>query len=81
VMREGCTTCHNPHGSINIKLLTERDYNLCLRCHMHSRYQSIGHYAHKRAINPASLGPRLTNCTGCHRAVHGSNYSREFRTE
>ena len=32
-LREGCTTCHNPHGSINPKLLTVRDANLCLRCH------------------------------------------------
>ena len=32
-MREGCTICHNVHGSINPKLLTERDNNLCLKCH------------------------------------------------
>src|SRR5213596_867005 len=32
-MREGCTVCHVPHGSINAKLLVERDLNLCLKCH------------------------------------------------
>ena len=32
-MREGCATCHNPHGSINHKMLVESDPNLCLRCH------------------------------------------------
>ena len=32
-LREGCTTCHSPHGSINAKLLTERNSNLCLKCH------------------------------------------------
>ncbi len=32
-LREGCTSCHNPHGSINAKMLTIRDSNLCLRCH------------------------------------------------
>ena len=32
-LREGCTVCHTPHGSVNSKLLTVRDANLCLRCH------------------------------------------------
>ena len=32
-LREGCASCHNPHGSVNPKLLTVRDSNLCLRCH------------------------------------------------
>jgi predicted CXXCH cytochrome family protein len=32
-MREGCTTCHNPHGSVNQKMLTERNAVLCLKCH------------------------------------------------
>src|SRR5260221_7269082 len=27
-LREGCTTCHNPHGSVNPQLLTIRDANL-----------------------------------------------------
>lgn len=80
-VKEGCTTCHKPHGSINTKLLTERDFNLCIKCHYSPKYQAIGHYSHKRAINPASLGARLTNCAGCHRAVHGSNFSKELRTE
>ena len=33
-VREGCTTCHNIHGSINPKMLTERDNTLCLKCHV-----------------------------------------------
>ena len=32
-LREGCTTCHTAHGSVNAKLLTVRDANLCLKCH------------------------------------------------
>ena len=32
-LREGCTTCHSPHGSVNAKMLTERNANLCLKCH------------------------------------------------
>lgn len=76
---DGCKTCHNPHGSINPKLLTENDYNLCLKCHYSAiQYQQIGHYAHRRALNPSSFGPK---CTGCHRGVHGSNFSKELRTD
>ena len=82
VAREGCVSCHKPHGSINPKMTTERDYNLCLKCHFSAvQYQSIGHYAHRRALNPSSLGVSLTNCMGCHRAVHGSNFSKELRTQ
>jgi predicted CXXCH cytochrome family protein len=32
-LREGCTVCHAPHGSVNDKMLTERDATLCLKCH------------------------------------------------
>ena len=32
-LREGCVVCHTPHGSINSKMLVERDANLCLKCH------------------------------------------------
>ena len=32
-MREGCAVCHTPHGSVNAKLLTVRNANLCLKCH------------------------------------------------
>ncbi len=79
-MRDGCLTCHQPHGSITTRLLTERDFNLCLKCHFSaSQFQRIGHYAHRRAVNPS--GMEGANCTGCHRAVHGSNFSKELRTQ
>src|SRR5487761_2478081 len=32
-VRDGCTACHAPHGSVNAKLLTVRDANLCFKCH------------------------------------------------
>ncbi|MGZ8920693.1 MAG: cytochrome c3 family protein, partial [Limisphaerales bacterium] len=31
--REGCTTCHDPHGTVHDKMLTQRNANLCLKCH------------------------------------------------
>lgn len=79
-MRDGCVTCHQPHGSITTRLLTERDFNLCLKCHFNAaQYQRIGHYAHRRATNVS--GMEGATCTGCHRAVHGSNFSKELRTQ
>src|SRR6516225_9545118 len=32
-VRQGCVTCHSPHGSVNQRMLTERNATLCLKCH------------------------------------------------
>jgi predicted CXXCH cytochrome family protein len=77
-MREGCTTCHNPHGSVNQKMLTERDSNVCLKCHTQEQLAAtdimIGGRSH------TSFGAR-GSCfsAGCHEAVHGSNISSSLR--
>lgn len=76
-MREGCTTCHSPHGSVNAKLLTERDANLCLKCHFQqSKDGAI-------LIGGVDHSGRLTQGTcwsaGCHEAVHGSRVSPSLR--
>jgi predicted CXXCH cytochrome family protein len=71
-MREGCVTCHNPHGSVNPKLLTVRDSNLCLRCHAQVGNAPgtlyIGNVDHTGYV-------RYGTCwtSGCHSAIHGSN--------
>jgi predicted CXXCH cytochrome family protein len=79
-LREGCTTCHTPHGSINAKLLTIRDYNLCLRCHAQTPAPTaapgsfyIGNIDHSGFL-------RFGTCwtAGCHVAVHGSNVQPYF---
>ena len=80
-LREGCTTCHQVHGSINDKMLTARNSNLCLRCHTQSNYSTNG------TIGTSAHGtggtPRLTEGAcfsgGCHVAVHGSNFDKHFR--
>jgi predicted CXXCH cytochrome family protein len=72
-MREGCTICHHPHGSINAKMLTIRDANLCLQCHPTMRQGT------QTFIGGANHTVRFQRGTcwsaGCHEAVHGSRVS------
>ena len=84
-MKEGCTICHNPHGTINAKMLVARDANLCLRCHLErpdagSSGQINANAIHHVAENHNS---RLMQGTcwnaGCHEAPHGSNANNHFR--
>ncbi len=76
-MREGCTTCHAAHGSVNTKLLTVRDSNLCLKCH----FQQIRNGA--ILIGGSDHTARLQEGTcwtaGCHEAVHGSRVNPSLR--
>ena len=73
-LREGCVTCHNPHGSVNRGMLVQRDANLCLRCHAQVQTGAdrvfIGKMDHTGLL-------RNSTCwsAGCHSAVHGSNFS------
>lgn len=80
-LREGCTVCHTVHGSVNAKLLTQPDSNLCLRCHAQVQGPSvatgqiyIGNVNHTSFI-------RMGSCwsSGCHTAVHGSNVDIRLR--
>ncbi len=80
-LREGCTVCHTPHGSINAKLLAQRDANLCLRCHAQAQGPGaqptqvfIGNRDHTAFL---SLGTCWSS--GCHTAIHGSNVDRRLR--
>jgi predicted CXXCH cytochrome family protein len=77
-MREGCTACHTPHGSVNVKLLTERNSNLCLKCHFQRVVDGttilIGGVDHT-----ARLGQGACWSAGCHEAVHGSRVNPSLR--
>ena len=60
-MREGCTVCHSPHGSITDKLLVAGPTITCVRCHIEDEHGEVHHhYA----------------CTDCHTKAHGSNNAR-----
>jgi predicted CXXCH cytochrome family protein len=76
-MREGCTTCHSPHGSVNAKMLTERNANLCLKCHF-QQYKDgsiyIGGVPHDSKLSQGACWS-----AGCHEAVHGSRVSPYLR--
>lgn len=79
-MREGCITCHNVHGSINPKMLTERDNNLCLKCHAQialpntQGQTSIGKFDHTPFLRQGTC-----SSAGCHTAVHGSDTNPHLR--
>jgi len=80
-LREGCTACHQAHGSVNDKLLLARDNNLCLRCH--AQLPGAGAGGGTVFIGGADHTFNLSQGTcwsaGCHSAVHGSNVDHKLR--
>lgn len=77
-MRDGCTTCHEVHGSVHPKLLKARNSNLCLQCHMTDFVQNNNADTfHSRGGGRIPRGACWS--AGCHEAVHGSNSSVSLR--
>ena len=80
-LREGCTVCHTPHGSINQKMLVANDSNLCLRCH--AQVQGPGVRPGEIYIGKIPHGAlmRMGTCwaAGCHTSIHGSNVDPRMR--
>jgi predicted CXXCH cytochrome family protein len=79
-MREGCTACHVPHGSVNAKMLIERDLNLCLKCHAQVQGAPAGQVV-IGTVNHTTFGFLNHGACwsgGCHSAIHGSNVSPNF---
>jgi len=77
-IREGCTTCHNPHGSVNAVLLIARNQTLCLRCHFQQQTANgkifIGSNDHTTKLAQGTCWS-----AGCHEAIHGSQVSPHLR--
>ncbi|MFM8469007.1 MAG: cytochrome c3 family protein [Limisphaerales bacterium] len=77
-VREGCTTCHKPHGSVNRRMLAERNSTLCLKCHFQQQAAAgaifIGGQDHSTRMTRGSCFSG-----GCHEAVHGSNIGSSLR--
>ncbi len=86
-VKEGCTSCHSPHGSVNQKMLTERNATLCLKCHFDSHTGLSGQMGPSGSHGPTGTGSSSTSrfnqgtcwSAGCHEAVHGSNTNVELR--
>ncbi len=76
-MREGCTSCHGAHGTINAKMLTTRDANLCLKCH----FQQVQGGVIRIGGSDHTVRVQQGTCwtAGCHEAVHGSRVSSSLR--
>jgi len=77
-LREGCTTCHSPHGSINAVMLNDRNANLCFKCHFQQVEPGggilIGGVPHNGQLSQGACWS-----AGCHEAVHGSRVSPTLR--
>jgi DmsE family decaheme c-type cytochrome len=77
---DGCETCHNPHGSMNAKLLRRPVvFTLCLECHNGG---GTGTRNTGTAIQTGQhnvLDPKYQRCTMCHVRIHGSNADQYFK--
>jgi predicted CXXCH cytochrome family protein len=77
-LREGCTTCHNPHGSVNNKMLIARNSSLCMQCHFQEQTVTgqilIGGVNHSGHLSRGTCWS-----AGCHQAVHGSQVNSSLR--
>ena len=77
-VREGCSACHTPHGSVNEKMLITRDSSLCLKCHFQEQTAGgrilIGGRDHTSSMSRGTCWS-----AGCHEAVHGSHIGSSLR--
>ncbi len=72
VTEDGCTTCHNPHGSALSKMLLADTEQPLPALPLPGQLP-----AHRRLEPQQPLCARL--CTSCHQGVHGSNFSDALR--
>jgi DmsE family decaheme c-type cytochrome len=72
---EGCETCHNPHGSMNAKLLRRPVvFTLCLECHNGAAgFGTRNNGVTLQSSRHNMLDPKFQKCTTCHISIHGSN--------
>lgn len=72
---EGCSICHEPHGSSNPRLLKRSEIRfLCLDCHS----GTIGVPGPNAPGFHNITSPGWQSCTTCHVEIHGSNLSEVF---
>lgn len=77
-VREGCLVCHSPHGSVNQRMLNERNQTLCLKCHFQE--QKVAGRIFIGDVDHSSFLPQGTCWSaGCHEEPHGSQVSPLLR--
>jgi DmsE family decaheme c-type cytochrome len=77
-VRQGCVVCHSPHGSVNQRLLTERNATLCLKCHFQEQ-KVPGHIFIGNVDHSSFLQQGTCWSAGCHEQPHGSNVTPLLR--
>jgi len=77
---EGCNICHNPHGSMNAKLMRRPVvFTLCLECHNGApMFVTRNNGVDLQSSRHNLLDPRYQKCSTCHVALHGSNADQYF---
>ena len=80
---EGCSACHQPHGSANPRMLTRHEVRfVCMECHSNLPAPTPAANGDARARCGPALhdlrSPRFQNCTLCHQKVHGSYVNRDL---
>ena len=77
-VREGCITCHSPHGSVNQRMLVARNATLCFKCHFQQQNVDgrifIGDSDHTNRLPQGTCWS-----AGCHEAIHGSHVNGHLR--
>lgn len=89
-VEEGCTTCHEPHGTVAVSLLKQNEPFLCLQCHeAHFHIGRAGADTAVRLPTGGSANPNgasgwrqafTTKCTQCHSQVHGTDLPSQSTT-
>ena len=77
-MREGCVSCHSPHGSVNDKMLKARGNALCYQCHFQNQTSDTA-IIHGGVNHAGNVIRGTCWSAGCHEAVHGSNVNSSLR--
>jgi DmsE family decaheme c-type cytochrome len=74
--RDGCVTCHDPHGSSNERMLVAKPPIMCQRCHVATRHPSTIYDGALIGSATASPSVRIIarSCVTCHASIHGSNH-------
>jgi len=77
-MREGCVSCHSPHGSVNDKMLKARNVSLCYQCHFQPQTSDTS-ILHGGVNHSGNVIRGTCWSAGCHEAIHGSQVNSSLR--